>query len=305
VQINLNVLVGIALCFLPLVLAIMIVFRKQERRRATGRAPFKELLRRPAGETLRIKIEDLNDKNSDQISMLVFFPTMMAAGLLFIHPVGYVVPVSFCVISAIWVGVWGTKTFRTLRERANYKLGFDGERYVAEELSRLNALGFEIYHDVPFDNFNIDHVLVGPPGVFVVETKTRRKPVDESGTKEYRFLFEGNCLQWPWGAEGHGIKRAANNARTMAKWLSGAVGQTVAATAILTLPGWMVDRKAPYDDVYVLNPKEIHQVCSGPEQNSQANLLAASAINWTKSVGSQSNDPTATVSASFSPMVVN
>jgi hypothetical protein len=266
VQIKLNLLAGIVLCFLPLVLVVMIIFRKQARRRADGRAPFKELLRRPAGETLRIKLEDLNDKSSDQISALVFLPTMMAAGLLIIRPVGFVVPVLFFVISASWVGVWATKCFRTLRERANYKLGFDGERYVAEELSRLIALGFEIYHDVPFDKFNIDHVLVGPPGVFIVETKTRRKPVDESGTKEYHVLFDGKFLQWPWGADRHGIEQAANNARTLAKWLSGAVGEFVGATAILTLPGWMVDRKAPYDGVYVVNPKEIHQVCSGPEQ---------------------------------------
>ena len=273
VQINLNVLAGIALCFLPLVLVVIILFRKQAHRRATSQAPFKELLRRPAGETLRIKIEDLNDKSSDQITTLVFLPTMMAVGLLIIHPRGFVAPALFFVISAIWVAVWGTKIFRTLRERANYKLGFDGERYVAEELSRLIALGFEIYHDVPFDSFNIDHVLVGAPGVFAVETKTRRKPVDESGTKEYRVLFDGKFLQWPWGTDNHGIEQAANNGRTLAKWLSAAVGETVSATAILTLPGWMVDRKAPYDGVYVLNPKEIHQVCSMREQKLNSQLI--------------------------------
>jgi hypothetical protein len=32
---------------------------------------------------------------------------------------------------------------------------------MGEKLSRLIALGFEIYHDVPFDKFNVDHVLVG------------------------------------------------------------------------------------------------------------------------------------------------
>jgi hypothetical protein len=251
----------------------MIVFRKQAHRRVSSKAPFSELLRRPAGETLRIKIENLDDKISEQITMLVTLPTMMALCLFTIHPIGFVVPVLFCVVSAGWAGVWGMKSFRTLRERANYKLGFDGERYVAEELSRLIALGFEIYHDVPFDNFNIDHVLVGPPGIFVVETKTRRKPVAESGNKEYHVLFDGKFLQWPWGADSHSIKQAANNSQTLAIWLSGAVGETVGTTAILTLPGWMVDRKAPYDGVYVLNPKEIHQVCSGREQRLTSQLI--------------------------------
>jgi len=39
------------------------------------------------------------------------------------------------------------------------QLGFDGERYVGEALTPLVADGFEIYHDSPFEGFNIDHVL--------------------------------------------------------------------------------------------------------------------------------------------------
>ena len=40
--------------------------------------------------------------------------------------------------------------------------------------------------------------------------------------------------------------------------MSGAVDERVVVTAILTLLGWMVDRKAPYGGVYVLNPKDIY-----------------------------------------------
>jgi hypothetical protein len=41
------------------------------------------------------------------------------------------------------------------------------------------------------------------------------------------------------------------------------VGDPVTATAVLTLPGWMVDRKAPVKNVHVLNPKEIIKLCRG------------------------------------------
>jgi hypothetical protein len=137
-------------------------------------------------------------------------------------------------------------------ERENYRLGFDGERFVGEELSRLIAHGYEVYHDVPFDGFNIDHVLVGPGGVFSVETKTRRKPVSESQGKEYHVQFDGSCLRWPWGTDTHGLDQAVNNARTLSQWLGSAVGDPVYVAPILTLPGWMVDRSVPRCRVHLL-----------------------------------------------------
>ena len=135
------------------------------------------------------------------------------------------------------------------------------------------GLGFEIYHDVPFDGFNIDHVLVGPRGVFIVETKTRRKPVDKTGKKEFRVQFDGKNLLWPLGTDSYGIEQAKNNAKTLATWLSSATGENIWTTPILTLPGWLVERKAPTDGLYVLNPKEIYQVCAAfPEKLTEPQI---------------------------------
>jgi len=51
--------------------------------------------------------------------------------------------------------------------------GADGEVRTAEVLAPLAAEGFVLLHDlrVPNSRANIDHVVIGPPGVFVVETK--------------------------------------------------------------------------------------------------------------------------------------
>ena len=154
-----------------------------------------------------------------------------------------------------------------IRTRANYRLGYDGERYVGEELSRLIGLGFEIFHDVPFDGFNIDHVVVGPRGVFVVETKTRRKKLNDEGRKEFKVQFDGKNLQWSWGADSHGIEQAKNNAKTLSGWLNSATGKTVWVTPILTLPGWLVELKTPTDGLFVLNPKQIYQACASQSES--------------------------------------
>jgi hypothetical protein len=240
----------------------MVIFRKRKRQREFSRAPFKELQRRPAGETIRIKLEALDDKINDETLGLILFPLLLILGLPVLHPKDFITPVLFFVISAGSSAFFGVRLFKLLRSRTNYRLGFEGERFVGEELSRLIVLGFEIYHDVPFDGFNIDHVLVGPRGVFVVETKTRRKPVNESGNIKFQVQFDGKFLQWPWGADSYGIEQAKNNVKTLATWLNSAAGENVWATPILTLPGWLVERKVPSDAIHVLNPKEIYQVCS-------------------------------------------
>lgn len=49
--------------------------------------------------------------------------------------------------------------------------GIRGEERVAEVLAVLEGEGFSVIHDIDTGRGNADHVLVGPTGVFVVETK--------------------------------------------------------------------------------------------------------------------------------------
>jgi hypothetical protein len=268
-----NMLLGAVLCLLPLALVLTVIFRKRKERLAFSRTPFNELQRRPAGEALRIKLEGLDEKLTDDIFGLILFPMLMMLVLIFTHPKDWISPIIFFLFSAGSSYFFGSRIYKTARSKADYRLGFEGERFVGEELSRLIAWGFDIFHDVPFESFNIDHVLVGPRGVFVVETKTRRKPVDNSGEKKYRVLFDGKFLQWPWGADCHGIEQAKNNAKSLGAWLSSATAESVTVAPILALPGWMVERKAAGNGIYVLNPKEIHGVCSSqPERISDQQI---------------------------------
>lgn len=56
--------------------------------------------------------------------------------------------------------------------------GASGELRVGNTLKQLESENFRILHDLPFFGGNIDHVVVGRSGVFVVETKAC-KWVDE------------------------------------------------------------------------------------------------------------------------------
>jgi hypothetical protein len=61
------------------------------------------------------------------------------------------------------------------------RLGAEGERRTAAELAALEAAGWRIVHDVAGRFGNLDHVAVGPTGLFLLETKNPR-----AGTAEIR-----------------------------------------------------------------------------------------------------------------------
>lgn len=56
---------------------------------------------------------------------------------------------------------------------AKWGRGAAGERQTAKVLRPLIREGWTVRHDVPLSRGNLDHVLVGPPGVFLLETKFR------------------------------------------------------------------------------------------------------------------------------------
>lgn len=66
--------------------------------------------------------------------------------------------------------------------------GARGEMLVGRELEKLYKEGFHIFHDYYSEGRgNVDHFLVGPPGVFVVETKACKGEITfENG----RFLID-------------------------------------------------------------------------------------------------------------------
>ncbi len=54
------------------------------------------------------------------------------------------------------------------------------EENVASELSNLPE-GYHAFNDVGFDGYNVDHVVVGPNGIFLIETKSHRGKVSAQG----------------------------------------------------------------------------------------------------------------------------
>jgi hypothetical protein len=78
------------------------------------------------------------------------------------------------VVSVVTMGAaWWRVRFRPSPETRAWQRGAAGERHVARLLEPLVEHGWGVHHDlrVPGSKANIDHVVVGPPGIFVVDAK--------------------------------------------------------------------------------------------------------------------------------------
>jgi hypothetical protein len=245
------------LLYLPVGALVLWFYFKKRKQKLAAVAPFEELKRRPAGESNRLRIEELNEKIDPWLMTTVTVPIILALWLMLERP-NLPVVILFFVSSAVSCTIAYARLRPLIRTRACYQLGFQGERYVAEELNQLMADGFRVFHDVPFDGYNMDHILVGPTGVFVVETKTKMKPL-LGGKKQYRVIFDGEKLQFPNGWDTDALDQIRRNQKTLSQWLSSATGDRVIAKGIVTIPGWWVERVAQ-SNTHVVSPKEIRSL---------------------------------------------
>ena len=71
---------------------------------------------------------------------------------------------------------WWRLRFRPSPEAQAWQRGAAGERHVARLLEPLVQQGWGVNHDlrVPGSKANIDHVVVGPPGIFAIDAKHDR-----------------------------------------------------------------------------------------------------------------------------------
>jgi hypothetical protein len=130
--------------------------------------------------------------------------------------------------------------FRLISSRVErLQLGRDGEKLVGEFLEqRLIPHGARILHDVPADGFNLDHVVVAPQGVFVIETKTRTKPL----YRDARVTFgEDGLLVAGHKPERDPIVQAHACSRWLSELLADSTGQSTEVRAAVVFPGWFIE----------------------------------------------------------------
>ena len=147
------------------------------------------------------------------------------------------------------------KIITLLNERKIIRQAYEGEYAVGRELEQLTNEGFHVYHGFSAETFNIDHIVVGPKGVFAVETKTYARPAPKDRLQDATVEYDGRMLYFPKGEDFKTIDRARQQASWLSEWLGKAIGEPIAARAVVALPGWYVKRTSA-EGIPVVNPQQ-------------------------------------------------
>jgi hypothetical protein len=87
--------------------------------------------------------------------------------------------------------MWAAEAARRMDARSlTGSMCRDGERCVGQCLERLRDGSGQVFHDLPSEGFNLDHVVISPHGLYVVETKTVSRPSPKA-----TITVEGDSLR--------------------------------------------------------------------------------------------------------------
>lgn len=143
------------------------------------------------------------------------------------------------------------------RDVLAWRKGARGEEQVGRILAPLRGLGYAVLHDLGMGRGNIDHVVVGPTGVFVVETKAWRGRV---------YLERGRRLMCSGFDQSAAVGQAIAEAVEVRKRLR-AAGLACWVEAVIALPSTRLHRgPMRLGSVSVLNADDLRRhVISRPK----------------------------------------
>lgn len=168
-------------------------------------------------------------------------------------------------IYAIW------RIGRTWPQLRRLKQGIEGEKAVGQYLERLREQGYQIFHDLQSEDFNVDHVIIGPAGIFTIETKTLSKPM----RGETKIQFDGATI----AVNGKQMERSpVRQAKAQASWvkkiLDDYTGRTFDVWPVVVFPSWFIEHKpGSLREMWVLEPKALPKFLA-----NEATILSAEEI---------------------------
>jgi Nuclease-related domain len=230
-----------------------------------SRSPLKAAPLRYAGQSLDEEIQNVIGED-----VLVYVMTSFFILVLALHEwwrwysKSPPQPIVFTILAMVIIAYTARKFILARRKIKTLRLARDGEKVVGQFLEGFRENGYRVLHDIVGDNFNIDHLLIGPKGVFTIETKTMSKPargkpeIDYDGTQ---ILVNG------FKPDRDPVVQAKAQAYWIKELVKELTGKSITVRPAVVYPGWFINQtqKGSRPDVWVLNPKALESFIENSE----------------------------------------
>jgi len=170
-----------------------------------------------------------------------------------------VVAAGLVIVALKTIDTHATRNDRRQRKRQrDAARGASGEEKVARILEALPD-DYTIIHDLPCPLGNIDHVVIGPHGVFVVETKAHGGSVT---TADGQLLLNGKPPEKDF------VGQAVGNALWLKQTLAETPGLDVWVEAVLVFSNAFVEKRAAVKGVTVTYPGHLARLITAARGRS-------------------------------------
>ncbi|MCG2725508.1 MAG: NERD domain-containing protein [Elusimicrobia bacterium] len=156
-----------------------------------------------------------------------------------------------------------------LGEAKSYFRGLEGERKTKEEIEPIIKDGYHIFNDVPGNKFNIDFLIIGPSGIYVIVVKNP----DKEGNEEIYYQDETIFLGSDPLTAPNPILEAKSRALWVKEYLRNVKGANVNnIKPVVLFPEIMIprDEDCVLKDIWILNPIRFRD-CYLPKQDKVFN----------------------------------
>ncbi|MEA1936709.1 MAG: nuclease-related domain-containing protein [Patescibacteria group bacterium] len=246
------------------------------------RSPLKSSPLRQAGQSLNEKIEDIiNDKILLYIICIFIFVLMTLiewSRWYFNTPPQ---PIFWTLITVIISIYFIRRILGYIKEVENCKLGRDGEKIVGESLDKLKEKGYKVFSDIIDERFNIDHILIGPSGVYTIEVKTRSKRMGNP-----KISYDGVNIKIDGLSPD---KNPITQAKSQKYWLKNFILEhtkiKIEVKPVVIYPGWFIKSKSNNAEVWVLNEKAFPTILKKEKSvlsTEQINIIASHIENYNR-----------------------
>ena len=231
-------------------------------------------VRRRAGESIRERREKLVD---EKLLWIVFYPLFFWFAYLVTNFQKWNSlvrePRFWLALAVVTTGVAVIRFRRLIPIAQRFNRGEVGELHVSDVLEELRVDGYKPIHDITGEHFNVDHVLVGPGGVFAIETKFR------SGKGEITFRNGEGLFVGERAEEKDCLKQARGNAAAVSQIIKETCGKREWVIPLVVFVGeWRVKDDWRDTDVRVFTPDRLGRYIRNQQprlKRSEIELIAS------------------------------